>query len=136
MKSFIAILACFAVTALAVPSGFTKKPISARKAATVNINLANDQSGANGVATFTVDGLDYAIATSFAGTGIANANFKATSAQLNAFPQTPFTCSIKNAGGTVLGTLTAKKTYADLDGKPNVLTVMNLKGGSVNCAKK
>jgi hypothetical protein len=128
MKSFVAVLSYFAVTALATPAG------QAKKAGTVNINLANDQSGQNGVATIAINGVDHPIAKLFAGTGIANAGFQASSAQLNAFPQTGFTCSIKNPAQAVVGVLTVQQTYADLDGNPNVLSIIKLKGGSINCS--
>jgi hypothetical protein len=124
MKSFVALLPLFAATALAAP---------AKKTGSVNINIANDQSGQNGVSTIPIDGLDHSINAAFAGTGIANAAFKASSAQLNAFPQTPFTCVIKTKTQVVVGSLTAWHTYADLDGNPNGLTIINLKGGFINC---
>jgi hypothetical protein len=128
MKSSIAIVSCLAAIASAAA------PVAAKKVSTVNINIANDQTGQNGVATIPIDGLDHYIATAFAGTGIATAKYKASSAQLNAFPQTAFSCSIRGPAGKLLGVLTVTHTYADLDNNPNALTVLNLNGGTINCS--
>jgi hypothetical protein len=130
MKSFAAILSIFAATTvLAVPI-VTTIPTTA----SVNINISNDQSGLNGVATIPIDGLDHKIVKAFADTGLATAAYQASSAQLNAFPQTPFSCVFKTKKGGFLGYLDAQLTYTEFDGIADVLTVVNLKGATINCS--
>jgi hypothetical protein len=128
MKSFFAVIAYFVAATLAAPADLAERALS------VKINIANDQSGLNGVGTIPIDGVDHPIIGAFAGTGLAKAGYKGSSAQLNAFPQTHFTCKIKSSAQALLGVLTVQHTYADLDSNPNALTVVNLNGGFIRCS--
>ncbi|KAI9035213.1 uncharacterized protein KD926_004277 [Aspergillus affinis] len=126
MKSFTAI-----VCSLLAASVYAA-PVEELQGQQVTVSLANDQSGANAGVQFAADGADRSIFALYGGTAVgAGGIVLASSAQLTAFPQT-INCVIKNNGVTI-ATLTAQKTFADLDGNPNVVVPVNLNRGIINC---
>ncbi|KAF9887203.1 hypothetical protein FE257_010457 [Aspergillus nanangensis] len=98
----------------------------------VTVALSNDQTGAYSGVAFAADGVFHPISALWAGTPIAKGGLKASSAQLNAFPQT-ITCAIRN-NNAIIGTLSAWKTYVDLDGNPSVSTPVDLSKAQINCS--
>ncbi|PLB46348.1 hypothetical protein P170DRAFT_362060 [Aspergillus steynii IBT 23096] len=125
MKSFTAIV--FSLLAASVFAA----PVEER-ALQVTVSLANDQSGANAGVQFPADGNNRSIRTLYGNTPVgAGGTVLASSAQLTAFPQT-INCVIRN-NGAVIATLTAQRTFADLDGNPNAAIPVNLNGGVINC---
>ncbi|KAK1141033.1 hypothetical protein N8T08_009606 [Aspergillus melleus] len=125
MKSFTAI-----VCSLLAASVYSA-PLEER-APQVTVSLANDQPGANAGVQFAADGTDRSIFALYGGTPVgAGGTVLASSAQLTAFPQT-INCVIRN-NGVPIATLTAQKTFADLDGNPNTAIPVNLNNGVINC---
>ena len=98
----------------------------------VTLQLANDLSGANNNQVILADGTTHAIADLFAGTSVdVNGQIYVSSAQLTAFP-THVQCAIFKAQSLVT-VLTQDKTFADLDGNPNALTLVELDNAWVSC---
>ncbi|RAK96025.1 uncharacterized protein BO80DRAFT_417653 [Aspergillus ibericus CBS 121593] len=122
MKSISAILVSLLATSVAAGPVVT----------TVTIALANDQTGAQGSAAIPADGSEQSIQNLYGNTGVGTSGVvKASSAQLTNFQQTT-NCVIKKYG-SVLATLTAQRTYADLDGNPNAAQPVDLSGAVVRC---
>ncbi|KAL5358581.1 hypothetical protein BJX96DRAFT_45217 [Aspergillus floccosus] len=107
--------------------------IDARQTQQVTVALSNDRSGAYAGVSIPADGTDKSISALYGGTSVgASGSVLATSAQLAAFPPT-IKCVIVNGGATI-ATLTAQKTYADLDGNPAVANPVNLSNGVLRCS--
>ena len=98
----------------------------------LTVQLSNDKTGATGSATIQANGVDQSVVALFGNTPVGAGNHVvASSAQLTNFPQGVF-CIIKQ-GETPVGILNFKKTFADLDGNPDVATPVNLDGAVLNC---
>ncbi|KAL2821164.1 hypothetical protein BJX63DRAFT_379527 [Aspergillus granulosus] len=102
------------------------------QSARVTIALSNDQSGAYSTRYVAADGVTRRIYDLFRQTSVGSSgSVLASSTQLTAFPQS-ISCIIRNNGVTI-ATLTAQRTYADLDGNPNSLSVVNLNRAVLTC---
>lgn len=124
--SYTSIICLFAGTSWAAA-------IDARQAQQVTVALSNDRSGAYASVSISPDGTDKSISALFGGTSVgATGSVLASSAQLASFPPT-IKCVIVNGGATI-ATLTAQKTYVDLDGNPAVANPVNLSGGVLRCS--
>ncbi|KAJ5457414.1 hypothetical protein N7475_008802 [Penicillium sp. IBT 31633x] len=107
-------------------------PLEVRQSNSVTMALSNDQSGAYAGVALPADGTDRTIPSLFGSTSVgAGGIVKATAAQLTAFPQS-INCVITNNGATI-ATLTAQRTYVDLDGNPNTAVPINLNNAKINC---
>ncbi|GES65233.1 hypothetical protein ANOM_009327 [Aspergillus terreus] len=124
--SYTSIICLFAGTSWAAA-------IDARQTQQVTVALSNDRSGAYASVSISPDGTDKSISALFGGTSVgATGSVLASSAQLASFPPT-IKCVIVNGGATI-ATLTAQKTYVDLDGNPAVANPVNLSGGVLRCS--
>ncbi|CAG8894246.1 unnamed protein product [Penicillium egyptiacum] len=107
-------------------------PLEVRQSNQVTAALSNDQSGAYASVTFQADDTYKSIFSLFSGTSVgAGGTVKATAAQLTNFAQS-INCVIKNNDATI-GTLTAQKTYLDLDGSPHAAIPINLDNAEILC---
>ncbi|OQE35163.1 hypothetical protein PENCOP_c014G00983 [Penicillium coprophilum] len=123
--SIAAIASLMAVTVSATP-------LEVRQSNQVTVALSNDQSGAYAGVTFPADDTDRSIFALFGGTSVgAGGTVKATAAQLTSFAQS-INCIITNNGATI-GTLTAQKTYLDLDGSSHAAIPINLNHARIHC---
>ncbi|CEJ57937.1 hypothetical protein PMG11_06612 [Penicillium brasilianum] len=124
MKSIIAISSLLVASVAAVP-------LEARSPS-VTFALSNDYSGAYAGATFAADGTDKSIKSLFGTSSVASGGVvRASSGQLTAFPQS-ISCVLKN-GGTTFPTLTAQRTYIDLDGNPSAVNPVDLTTAVITC---
>ena len=128
MQFTLATIALFAASAFALPA------TQAAPVATATISFINDQSGAHAPIVAPLDGTTVNLYNALTGTPVGVPNqVLASSAQLIAYPQN-VDCTIKNLGGTVLGELTARKTYVKLNAAlPNTPALVNLAGATMQC---
>lgn len=108
-------------------------PIEARQSNQVTLALSNDQTGAYASTTLAADGTQRRAFDLFQHTSVnVNGQVRASSSQLTAF-QANTRCVIVNHGATI-ATLTARATFADLDGNPGAVIPVNLNDATITCS--
>ena len=114
--------------ALALPN---KRPANTYPLAT--LQLANDLTGANAIRSLPANAVPTALAALFAGSALVqNGVLKATSLQ-NVAPGAGVTCTVRKAGGEVVGSVSAQTTWVDLDGVRERAVETDVAGWTVGC---